>query len=208
MLNFYSNTKVNNPLGVLGGVSDHLERNDSKSLLGKNWFRLILCLLFIFTASCIASILFVLMLGFFAPRLVYAEDETYVLEQEVNLLDKEITWADGSTEHVQIDSDRYFVLDGEKRRLIGMELHTQQLPHGDGYFYEPDNLILFDRELTYLESVGVRLVHCDLFYVGQSKEELAYRRFLDLLTQHKMLVVPQLNGKWMPNFNNLTHFPP
>jgi hypothetical protein len=36
------------------------------------------------------------------------------------------------------------------------------------------------------------------------KEEAAYRALLDLLYQHKMLVMPQLAAKAMPNFGNLT----
>ena len=36
------------------------------------------------------------------------------------LLDRVITWADGSTEQVQIGRDGFFRLNGEKKKLIGI----------------------------------------------------------------------------------------
>ena len=36
------------------------------------------------------------------------------------LLDRVITWADGTKEHVQIGNDGYFYLDGAKKHLVGI----------------------------------------------------------------------------------------
>lgn len=134
-----------------------------------------------------------------------------VTEKGNYLLDKEITWGDGTTEHVQIDNDHFFILNGTKSRLVGMVMTTQKQPYGDGMFYDPENLANYDKELSYLQSIGVRIVSVDLLYVrwygnnSLATEESRYKSLLDLLYQHKMLAVPQHNAKWMWAFDNLTN---
>jgi hypothetical protein len=126
------------------------------------------------------------------------------------LLDREITWADGSKERVQIGEDGFFRLDNEKKSLVGMYLSTQ-LPYGEpGQFWLPENLQILDKELNYLESIGVRLIRIDLRYVrwwlkDTKEEEEAYTTLLDLIYTHKMLLIPGLHAKWMPGFGDLAN---
>ena len=122
------------------------------------------------------------------------------------LLDKTITWADGTTEHVQIGNDGYFRLNGVKRNLVGIELGCNP-PYGY-QIYSPDNLAFFDKELGYLQSQGIRIVHMNMLYVGWDSwttniENERMTPLLDLFYKHKMLVLPEITGKWMPNFDNL-----
>jgi hypothetical protein len=125
----------------------------------------------------------------------------------LHTLDKVITWSDGTIEHVQIDNDGFFILNGVKKRLIGMVLTTSSFAY-DNPFYTRQNMDRYDKELTYLESIGVRLIHTDLRYVRWSAssiddEKTVYRTLLNLLYRHKMLVIPLITGKGLPNFNNL-----
>ncbi len=113
------------------------------------------------------------------------------------LLDRVITWADGSTEHVQIGTDGFFRLNGEKKKLVGIFLGTQFLPAGDwGQFYLPGNMAMYEKELDYLQSTGVRIIHVVLNYTywmvnTTAAEQMAYKNLLDLLYRHKMLVIPE-----------------
>ncbi len=116
------------------------------------------------------------------------------------LFDKVVEWPDGSAEHVQIDDDGFFRLNGIKRKLVGLDIGTIGL---SGWFHEPGNLAIIDKELAYLESVGVRLIHVNVYYVGYETELERYSGLLDLLYEHKMLIVPLIIGKWMPNFGDL-----
>lgn len=124
------------------------------------------------------------------------------------LLDRVITWADGSKEHVQIGKDGFFRLDGVKKRLVGMFL-SKLLPYGKlGQFYLPENLSILDKELSYLESIGVRLVRIELQYVrwwlpNTADEKVAYTAFLDLSYKHKMFVIAAIDAKWIGGFNCL-----
>jgi len=117
------------------------------------------------------------------------------------LLDRTIRWADGSSEHVQIDSNCYFRLDGRKARLVGIDLGTTGMSKE---FYDPASLAIFDKELAYLESAGIRLIHVCFPYPGYKREAERYSGLLDLLYRRKMLVFPLITGKWLPNFGNLT----
>jgi hypothetical protein len=175
-----------------------LRSNRFKASIIERGLRAILCLVFVFSA-----------LGVAAPQAAHAAEEGY-------LLDRVITWTDGSTEHVQIDNGRFFVLDGVKSRLVGMVLATTNMPNqvasDDGAeFYLPENLAIYDRELTYLESIGVRLLTVSLRYIrwytpnnSIQEEEAGFTALLNLIYKHKMLVIAQANGKWMPNFGNLS----
>jgi hypothetical protein len=133
------------------------------------------------------------------------------------MLDKTITWADGSKEHIQIDDDGFFVLNGVKQRLVGMLLPASEMPFGQPHttqFWLPGNLAAYDKALAYLESIGVRFIHVDMRYslwwmpsvqnggalgsleTAISEERQAYKSLLDLLYKHKMLVAPGIFGKW------------
>ena len=128
------------------------------------------------------------------------------------LLDKTITWSDGSVERVQIGKDGFFRLNGEKKKLVGVFLGTQYMPTGTwGQFYLPDNMAIYEKELAYLQSIGVRLIHADLVYIKFvdwglrtfAEEQKAYKNFLDLLYRHKMLVIPEICGRGNPEFGGL-----
>ena len=135
------------------------------------------------------------------------------------LLDKVITWSDGSTEHVQIGKDGFFILNGIQKQLVGIDLSVYDMPVGEGgQFWLPENLAVYNKILTYLQSAGVRVVHLEMKYIywwlpsiskevdfpSECPEEAtAYKTLLDLLYQHKMLVIPGLYGKWQPGFDNL-----
>ena len=156
---------------------------------------------FLLTIFCLAS---------FTPVLWHSKAlaDPQAPPQGPYLFDKVITWSDGSTEQVQIGSDGFFRLNGKKQRLVGMCLSLLDNGIGPGSFYETKNLIILDKELTYMESIGIRLIRIDLGYVRWmlpeiQQEENAYKSILDLIYQHKMLLVAQIIGKSMPGFNNL-----
>ncbi len=125
------------------------------------------------------------------------------------LYDRVINWADGSSEHIQIDKEGFFHIDGTKKNLVGMYL-SKRLPYGDvsGQFYLPENLAFLDKELTYLESAGIRLVRIELPYLrwwlpDVADEKAAYSALLDLIYKHRMLVIPGIYSKWIGGFNDL-----
>lgn len=117
------------------------------------------------------------------------------------LLDRVITWADGSKEHVQIGTDGFFRLDGARRKLIAMYLTAGPVPTGEyGEFFLPSNMALYEKELCYLQSIGIRVIHISLVYTfwytkTVEAEQKAYMDLLDLLYRHKMLVIPEIEGK-------------
>ena len=136
------------------------------------------------------------------PSPVEASDISY-------FFDRTIEWNDGATERVQIGDDGFFYLDGDKRRLVGMDMGHWNLPYGEGgQFYIPENLAIYDKELSYLNSIGVRLVHINLVYTanwspGISAEQERYEAFLDLAYKHKMFVIVHVVGKYFWNFGSL-----
>ncbi len=136
-------------------------------------------------------------------------EDTVLTDDGGYLFDKIIEWSDGSAEHVRIDNNGFFEVDGVKKKLVGMFLYPW-LPYGKTYeqFYLPENLAVIDRVLSYLESVGIRLIRIDLCYVRRSvitneQEEAAYKAWLDLIYKHKMLLIPSFTAKGRPNFGNL-----
>jgi len=116
-------------------------------------------------------------------------------------LNRWVTWDDGSIEHVVLGMDGFFVLNGTKRRLVGFDLGTTGLQKA---FWDPDDLAIIEKELSYLQSIGVRLITLDLFYVGLNNEQSRYSPILNLLRDHKMFVFPVITGKWESGFDNLT----
>jgi hypothetical protein len=87
--------------------------------------------------------------------------------------------------------------------MVGMAINTQHLPNGDGLFFEPANMALINKELDYLQSIGMRIIHINLFYVRWFKngdEITAYTMLLDAIYKHKMLAIPLITAKWIPGF--------
>jgi hypothetical protein len=118
------------------------------------------------------------------------------------LLDKVIRWADGTSEHVQVDRDGFFHLDGKLVRLVGIDIGTTGLAKP---YYSAESLAVLDKELAYLEASGFRVIHATFGYEGYGKEAKSYKPLLDLLYKHKMLAFPLIAGKWLPNFGNLAN---
>jgi hypothetical protein len=118
-----------------------------------------------------------------------------------NLFDRTVQWADGSIEQVQIGSDAVIKLDGSPRHLLGMCMGGDAYT---GYYFDPKNLALIDKEVAYLQSVGIRTIELLLVYEGSYQEESArYRPVLDIMYKHKMLVMPLFTMKWVKGFGNL-----
>ncbi|HEX76467.1 MAG TPA: hypothetical protein G4O12_07840 [Dehalococcoidia bacterium] len=193
MLNIYCNTGVKRPVRVANKPVGYIGSSKSTKSVNKRSFHLVLCLclLFVFSAS-----------GALVPRTVRADDGGY-------LLDRLIEWPDGSTEHIQIDKDGFFHLDGQKKRLVGMVMSacSPDSPH-PWNFWEAENLAYFDRQLTYLESAGVRLIRATFLYGydhwrNEEGEATAYKAYLDLFYKHKMLVIMGLHPKYIPGFGSL-----
>ncbi|MGD0856977.1 MAG: hypothetical protein ABSA18_14430 [Dehalococcoidia bacterium] len=182
----------------------HLSENIATEL--KNWKTVVrACCAFVFCLVMVFTIL--------SPAVVSAAQlETPKSNQQPNgeyLLDKVITWNDGNTEQVQIGKDGFFRLSGVKQKLVGMCLNLIYDGVGPGFFYKPENQAILKKELDYMESIGVRLIRIDLNYVRYgdiseiNQEEKVYKSILDLIYQHKMLLVAEIIGKGMPGFNNL-----
>ena len=191
---FHNSTRVNRLPEVRDTATAGLRSNRFKASIIEKWLCVVLCLVFVFSA-----------LGVAVPQATHAAEEGY-------LLDRMITWADGTTERVQIGNDGFFRINGEKKKLIGIVLSTQVLPTGYwGQFYLPGNMAMYEKELVYLQSIGVRLISLDLPYIkwvswGLStfaEEQKAYKDLLDLLYRHKMLVIPLICGHGMPDFGSL-----
>jgi hypothetical protein len=99
--------------------------------------------------------------------------------------------------------DGSFVLNGTKKRLVGFDLGTTGLQRA---FWDSADLAIVDKELAYLQLMGVRLITLDLYYVGLNNDLSRYSPILNLLRSHKMLVFPIITGKSLPGFGNLTLF--
>jgi hypothetical protein len=129
--------------------------------------------------------------------------------QRQYLLDRVVTWADGTTEHVQIGKDYFFRLDGVKKRLVGMDMSSPNMPFGQwNEFYIPENLAIYDKELAYMHAAGIRLVHMSPYYIadnppGISADRERYTAFFNLVYKHKMFLIAHIVGKWENNFGNL-----
>ena len=139
--------------------------------------------------------------------------------QSVNreyLFDRAITWADGTTEHVQIDTSGFFYLSGVQKKLVGITLDTVN-PNcsvsAQKYdFYRPENLAFFDKQLSYLNSRGVRIIRLAISstYLSNHDDDLAaYQALLNLVSKYKMLVIAHIDMKYCTGFNcqNMPSFP-
>ncbi len=128
---------------------------------------------------------------------------------EAYLFDKVIQWPDGTTEHVQIGADGYFILDGVKKRLVGTNLGFGTSYDEEECYWLPENVERMDKILGYLESVGVRIVEFEpesiWHYGGEAGEEYErYSTVLDLVYQHKMLVMPHFVARHQPDAEDLS----
>lgn len=127
------------------------------------------------------------------------------------MFERTITWDDGTTEHVQIGDDGYFILDGIKKPLIGMDLGIGPSWYDKDRYWLPENLGRIDKILTYLEQSGVRIVQwypCNINWWGgePGQEKERYSTVFDLIYKHKMLVMVQIIGKGQENFGQPSNY--
>jgi len=124
------------------------------------------------------------------------------------IFEKNVKWADGSSEFIQIDKHGNIFIDGLPEKLIGIQLSTH-LPYGEiNQFYIPENMALLEKELTYLENAGFRLIRIEPPYIRYwgksiSDEQKAWQSLMDMLYQHKMLVISCFIAKWFDGFEDL-----
>lgn len=154
----------------------------------------------------ISSIVFILCLFFWL--------NPFVPEQQKNTSDymfhQVIKWPDRSREHVEIGNDGYFVLDGQKKRLVGMTLGFGLSDDKRESYWLPRNLERWDRILDYLEDAGVRIVSFEpesiYHFGGEAGEEFErYSSLLDLIFEHKMMVIPLFEAKHQPDAGDLSN---
>jgi hypothetical protein len=189
MTGFYHGIRVNRQSKARGKKPGRLNCNNIKGSITKKWFFAIICLLFVVCGSGVAK-----------PQVVRADDEGY-------LLDRVITWADGTTEHVQIGQDAFFYLDGQKKYLVGVTIIAAN-PNSkrEVEIWRPENLTFLDKQLTYLQSVGIRLCRVSFRDIINSvsntdEEAAAESAYLNLFYQHKMLVIMLPDVRDEPLFN-------
>ncbi len=169
-----------------GPRSDHF-----KASIIKKWLCVVLCLVFVSSALSVV-----------VPQAVHAAEEGY-------LFDRVITWADGTTEHVQIGKDNFFYLDGLKKHLVGMNfipVNPNQSETVDKWsFWLPANMAFFEKQFAYLQSIGVRII-CTRFddcgWAGAEVESTAFQNFFALLKKYKMLAVFQIPCSYKSGFND------
>ncbi|MGB8707167.1 MAG: hypothetical protein WCD72_04355, partial [Dehalococcoidia bacterium] len=180
---FHNSTRVNRLPEVRDKATAGLRSNRLKASIIKKWLCAVLCLVSVFSAS-----------GFAVPQAAHADEEGY-------LFDRVITWADGSTEHVQIDSDGFFILNGVKKRLVGFEDWLEADFSAGDHFWDSANQTLYQKEFAYMASKGVRLVHLNLAYTGYN-QEADLDGILTLAYNNKLLIIAQEQFKW--NTNNFS----
>lgn len=106
---------------------------------------------------------------------------------------KTITWADATEEAIQITSDGWIILNGEKRRLVGFDLGTTGITAYT--YYSESGIALINKELDYMQAAGVRVVTITLAYQGANHED-RYEGILTAAYNHKMLILPLVTNKW------------
>jgi len=115
-------------------------------------------------------------------------------------LNRDITWGDSSVEHVTIDKDGHFILNGVKRNLLGLDMGYNGFVNGTyGRYYETGNPAIMEAELAWMQTQGIRIVH--MVFPHESGLTTHFSTALDLFYQHKMLVIPQLVLKWETKFD-------
>ena len=116
------------------------------------------------------------------------------------LLQKTITWGDGTTESVSIDSNGFFIINGVKQRLVGF---CDPCGYASGYLYDSPNIAILNKELDYLQGKGVRLYEFDLGAWGPIGGE-PYDTILQPIYDHKMLAVPLFHNDSRTEFGSLS----
>jgi len=172
---------------VIHKITNVLNSNTLKVLFIKKLCCALLCLIFVFSSSGVAFTLE-----------AHADDEGYIF-------DRVITWADGTAEHVQIGQDGFFRLNEGKKRLVGMDFNmiTEWTSEGMEFW---NKMALWEKELVYLESIGVRFINLRHVYLGPwGQEAERYGPVYDLLYEHKMLVVPHIWAFDHPEFGDLAN---
>lgn len=163
------------------------------SYISSGILRILLCLLF----CCVVV----------SPALANPER---VEAAEIYMLDKVVQWPDGTSEHIQIGTDGYFVLDGAKKRLVGMNLGFGLSYDEEECYWLPENIERMDKILTYLEAAGVRIVEFEpesiWHYGGEAGEEYdRYSTILDLVYEHKMFLMPHFVARHQPDAGDLSN---
>jgi hypothetical protein len=114
----------------------------------------------------------------------------------VDLLIKNITWADGTQELIRLGKNGLFILDGVGKRLVGFH---DRLWFASGNFWDASNLAILDKEYTYLQSKGVRIIHIEFpYWYGILSH---YASALQIAYNHKMLAVPLIPLKYLRYYN-------
>ena len=182
-------TSAGKPSTFGTGPSCDLNRSSHQTSTIRKWFYIIFCLIFLVSG-----------IGLATPQAVHATGSDY-------LLDRVITWGDGTTEHIQIGRDAFFYLDGQKKHLVGMEVSGIN-PNIANYweFWRPDSLALLDKQLAYFQSKGIRLARVRIIPIMNSvkstaQEKEAYTAYLDLFYKHKILVIMNVDARLLPHFD-------
>jgi len=119
-------------------------------------------------------------------------------------LSKRIVWTDGSTEQVDL-SHGYFFLNGHEKHLLGFVFGNLAWQ----WWKDPSKFALVDRELTYLEGAGVRIIEINFGWGDKvyPLRDTQWTRALDLFYNHKMLVALECNDHYStPDENDPTGF--
>lgn len=118
-----------------------------------------------------------------------------------------IQWGDSTQERVQIDDDLYFILDGIKKRLVGITI-SGSLPDPAWEWWSQENLAITSTIMNYLHSIGIRIVQIELeplITMSLADSVDAYRSILNLAYENKLLVMAGFIGKYEANFDSLTN---
>ncbi len=120
-----------------------------------------------------------------------------------------IKWPDRSSEHIIIDHDGSFILNGHKTNLVGVTLGFGLSHDFDESYWLPENVARWDKILTYLEHSGVRIVSFEPESIhnfgGKAGEEFErYSAMFDLIYEHKMLVMPHIVARHQPDADDLS----
>jgi len=124
------------------------------------------------------------------------------------LLEREITWGDASEETVSIGDDFFFTLAGVKEKLGGLDFNlVNELCSDPGHvwnFWYAENMTLWEKMLSYMQSRGVRLIRLSFPYTNLdtiAEELAAYEALLDLTLEYKMLVIAHITCKFWAGWN-------
>jgi hypothetical protein len=117
------------------------------------------------------------------------------------IFSKTIMWSDNSSELVQIDAAGNFLFNGSQQNVTGFVFATGTL---EGDFVEPQNVALINKEFTYLQSHGVRLVDINMgwgFWVYPLSHPDGIKVLLDAAFKCHLLVSIELDDHFNKEFD-------